>query len=65
MSGTAGTSGVSGVVAVVVVPLLPDATYGPLDVLNPRQLGWLTLLIAGIVAVAGSTGSEIMRIVLR
>ncbi|MFY0562292.1 MgtC/SapB family protein [Archangium lansingense] len=35
-------------VAVVVVPLLPDATYGPLDVLNPRQLGWLTLLIAGI-----------------
>ncbi|WNG33371.1 DUF4010 domain-containing protein [Archangium violaceum] len=35
-------------VAVVVVPLLPDATYGPLDVLNPRQLGWLTLLIASI-----------------
>lgn len=34
--------------AVVVVPLLPDATYGPLAVLNPRQLGWLTLLIAGI-----------------
>ncbi|HEX5748924.1 MAG TPA: DUF4010 domain-containing protein [Archangium sp.] len=35
-------------VAVVVVPLLPDATHGPLDVLNPRQLGWMTLLIAGI-----------------
>ena len=35
-------------VAVVVVPLLPDATYGPLGVINPRQLGWLTLLIAGI-----------------
>jgi uncharacterized membrane protein (DUF4010 family) len=35
-------------VAVVVVPLLPDQTYGPMAVLNPRQLGWLTLLIAGI-----------------
>ncbi len=35
-------------VAVVVVPLLPEEAYGPFGVLNPRQLGWLTLLIAGI-----------------
>lgn len=36
------------IVAVVVLPLLPDATYGPLDVLNPRQIGWMVVLIAGI-----------------
>ena len=46
-------------VAVVVVPLLPNQTYGPLDVLNPRQLGWLTLLIAGI-GFAGYVAIQVM-----
>ena len=36
------------IVAVVVLPLLPDETYGPLEVLNPRQIGFLVVLIAGI-----------------
>ncbi|MDQ3262676.1 MAG: MgtC/SapB family protein [Myxococcota bacterium] len=36
------------VVAVVVLPLLPDRTYGPLDVLNPRKIGLMVVLIAGI-----------------
>ncbi|BDG04569.1 MgtC/SapB family protein [Anaeromyxobacter oryzae] len=35
-------------VAVVVLPLLPDRTYGPLDVLNPFQIGVLLVLISGI-----------------
>ncbi len=35
-------------VAVVVLPLLPDRTFGPLDVLNPRNLGLMVVLIAGI-----------------
>jgi uncharacterized membrane protein (DUF4010 family) len=35
-------------VAVVVLPLLPDRTYGPLDVLNPFKIGVLIVLIAGV-----------------
>jgi uncharacterized membrane protein (DUF4010 family) len=36
------------IVAVVVLPLLPDRAYGPLDVLNPFQIGVLMVLISGI-----------------
>jgi uncharacterized membrane protein (DUF4010 family) len=36
------------VLAVVVLPLLPDRSYGPLDALNPRQIGVLVVFIAGI-----------------
>lgn len=35
-------------VAVVVLPLLPNQTFGPLDVLNPFQIGLMVALIAGI-----------------
>ncbi len=36
------------VVAVVVLPLLPDRTYGPLDVLNPYHVGILVVLISAL-----------------
>jgi uncharacterized membrane protein (DUF4010 family) len=36
------------IVAVVVLPLLPNQTYGPLDVLNPFKIGLMVVLIAGI-----------------
>jgi len=36
------------IVGVVVLPLLPNETFGPLDVLNPREMGLLVVLIAGI-----------------
>jgi uncharacterized membrane protein (DUF4010 family) len=36
------------IVAVVVLPLLPNRTYGPLDVLNPFQIGVLMVLISGL-----------------
>ncbi len=36
------------IVAVVVLPLLPDRTFGPLDVLNPFQIGVLMVLISGL-----------------
>lgn len=36
------------IVAVVILPLLPDRTFGPLDVLNARQIGLLMVLVAGI-----------------
>ncbi|HSG91365.1 MAG TPA: MgtC/SapB family protein [Pseudomonadales bacterium] len=35
-------------IAVVVLPLLPDRGMGPFDGLNPRTLGVLVMLIAGI-----------------
>ena len=36
------------IVAVVVLPLLPNQTFGPLDVLNPFKVGLMVVLIAGI-----------------
>jgi uncharacterized membrane protein (DUF4010 family) len=36
------------VVAVVVLPMLPDRTYGPLDVLNPHDIGLLMVLISAL-----------------
>jgi len=36
------------IVAVVVLPLLPDRTYGPLDVLNPYHVGILVVLISAL-----------------
>lgn len=36
------------IVAVVVLPLLPDRAMGPLEALNPRQVGLMVLLIAGV-----------------
>jgi len=34
--------------ALVVIPLLPNRTYGPLEVLNPFKIGLMIALIAGI-----------------
>lgn len=36
------------VIVLVVLPLLPNESMGPWDSLNPRVIGWLVLLIAGI-----------------
>ncbi len=37
-----------GVITLVVLPILPDKAYGPLDVLNPRDIWKMVVLIAGI-----------------
>jgi uncharacterized membrane protein (DUF4010 family) len=36
------------VVSLVILPILPDRTYGPYDVLNPRQVWWMVVLIVGL-----------------
>ncbi|WP_407275233.1 MgtC/SapB family protein [Halothiobacillus sp. DCM-1] len=36
------------VLALVVLPLLPDRGMGPWQALNPRVIGWLVLLLAGL-----------------
>ncbi len=37
-----------GVITLIVLPMLPDQTYGPLEVLNPREIWRMVVLIAGI-----------------
>jgi uncharacterized membrane protein (DUF4010 family) len=34
--------------ALVLIPVLPDRTFGPLDVLNPFKIGLMIALVAGI-----------------
>jgi uncharacterized membrane protein (DUF4010 family) len=36
------------VVSLIVLPVLPDRTYGPYAVLNPREIWWMVVLIVGI-----------------
>nr|BCX00064.1 MAG: hypothetical protein KatS3mg041_0110 [Bacteroidota bacterium] len=45
------------VVALVLLPVLPDRTYGPLEVLNPRQIGLMVTLIVGV----GFSGYVLVR----
>jgi uncharacterized membrane protein (DUF4010 family) len=50
-------------ISLVILPVLPDEGYGPYGALNPRQLWWMVVLIAGLsfagyvaVKVAGTQG---------
>ena len=36
------------VISLIILPVLPDQTYGPYDVLNPRQIWWMVVLIVGM-----------------
>ena len=42
-------------ISLVVLPVLPDETFGPYDVLNPRQIWWMVVLIVGL-SFAGYVG---------
>jgi uncharacterized membrane protein (DUF4010 family) len=35
-------------ISLVILPVLPNRTYGPYAVLNPRQIWWMVVLIVGI-----------------
>ena len=35
-------------ISLIVLPILPDETYGPYDVLNPRQIWLMVVLIVGL-----------------
>jgi len=47
------------VIWLVVLPVLPDETFGPYDVLNPRQIWLMVVLIVGL-NVAGYAAFRIM-----
>lgn len=36
------------IVSLIVLPLLPAETFGPYDVLNPREIWWMVVLIVGL-----------------
>jgi uncharacterized membrane protein (DUF4010 family) len=40
-----------GVVSVIILPLLPNRVFGPLDVLNPRLIWWVVVLISALSMV--------------
>jgi len=46
------------VVALLIFPFLPNTTYGPYDVINPREIGWVIILTSGL----GFIGYVLMRI---
>ena len=37
-----------GIVSVIVLPLLPDRAFGPFNVLNPRVVWWMVVLISAV-----------------
>lgn len=47
-------------VAFILLPILPNQTYGPYDVINPSQIGWLVVLISGI-SLAGYIALRLIR----
>ena len=36
------------VIALLILPFLPEQYYGPYEVINPREVGWVIVLISGI-----------------
>jgi uncharacterized membrane protein (DUF4010 family) len=36
------------IITFVVLPVLPDRTFGPFDVINPRQIWWMVVLVVGL-----------------
>jgi uncharacterized membrane protein (DUF4010 family) len=47
-----------GIVSVIVLPLLPNRAYGPFQVLNPRLIWWMVVLISGVSMI----GYVLMRL---
>jgi uncharacterized membrane protein (DUF4010 family) len=36
------------VVALLILPFLPDNYFGPYNIINPREVGWVIVLVSGI-----------------
>ena len=49
------------VLALIILPLLPNQDYGPYGALNPHQIWWMVVLIAGV----GLTGYAALHLVGR
>ncbi|MBW2528322.1 MAG: DUF4010 domain-containing protein [Deltaproteobacteria bacterium] len=47
------------ILALIILPVLPNQTYGPLDVLNPYKVGMMIVLVAGI-SFAGYVAARVV-----
>lgn len=47
------------VITLIVLPILPNRTFGPYQVLNPRQVWWMVVLIVAI-SLAGYVGQKLL-----
>ena len=47
------------VISLIVLPVLPDATFGPYDVLNARQVWWMVVLVVAL-SLAGYVGLKLV-----
>jgi uncharacterized membrane protein (DUF4010 family) len=47
-------------ISLVVLPVLPDQTFGPYDVLNPRQVWWMVVLVVAL-SLAAYVGLKLLR----
>jgi uncharacterized membrane protein (DUF4010 family) len=36
------------IIALLILPFLPDQNFGPFNVINPREIGWVIVLTSGI-----------------
>jgi len=45
------------VIALLILPFLPDQNFGPYDVINPKEIGWIIVLTSGI----GFVGYVLMK----
>jgi uncharacterized membrane protein (DUF4010 family) len=48
------------VISLIVLPVLPDQTYGPYQVLNPREIWWMVVLIVAL-SFAGYVGLKLLQ----
>jgi len=46
-------------ITLVILPVLPDRSFGPYAVLNPREIWWMVVLIVGI-GLAGYLGFKLL-----
>ncbi len=46
------------VIVLLLFPFLPNETFGPYDVINPREIGWVIILTSGL----GLIGYVMMRV---
>ena len=35
-------------ITLLILPFLPDKNFGPFNVINPKEIGWIIVLVSGI-----------------
>lgn len=48
-----------GIITLIILPIVPDKTYGPLDVLNPHKI-WLMVVLISAINLIGYAATKII-----